>query len=245
MLFPGPSRDDCLTTKRGPCLRTHGWTWRPVFGLLACLLCWDARAGWADVQAGATRRSFSAAERKRLSDGELVTRPAALQQGSADLIGGVSYQVIEAPQHVVWQALVDIPRYHRMMPRVIEARVVEQQGTHCKLQMRQGEAGLLEISYVLDVDYERSSGDIRFRVDPKQPHDLQAAWGFYNVRPYGKRTLLTYGIMADLGRGLMARMLGKGVQSWMLKTPWMVKRFVEGSGRWIYDWSTPEPPVPG
>ena len=75
-------------------------------------------------------------------------------------------------------------------------------------------------------------------MDQDRPHDLRAAWGFYTVRPYGNGTLLVYGIMADLGGGFISALVQDAVHEWMLKTPWMIKRFVEGSGRWIYKWKS-------
>jgi hypothetical protein len=79
----------------------------------------------------------------------------------------------------------------------------------------------------------------------RRPHDLRAAWGFYNVRPYadGKKTLLAYGVMADIGMGPVGALIGDDVHEWLLKVPWTVKRFVEGSGRHIYKeaWQ-PKPP---
>ena len=72
-------------------------------------------------------------------------------------------------------------------------------------------------------------------MDENRPHEIDAAWGFYTVRPYkGGRTLLAYGVMADLGDGLLRRLMRDSVHEWMLKVPWMVKQFVENSGRWIY-----------
>ena len=43
-----------------------------------------------------------------------------------------------------------------------------------------------------------------------------------------------YGIMADLGGGLLSNVFGDEIHEWMLKTPWMVKRFVESGGGNLY-----------
>jgi hypothetical protein len=63
---------------------------------------------------------------------------------------------------------------------------------------------------------------------------VRAAWGFYNLRPHGEGTLLAFGIMADIGDGLLTALVRPQVHEWMMKVPWMVKRFVEGSGRKLY-----------
>jgi hypothetical protein len=191
-------------------------------------------------------RDFSREERASLEAGALVSRPVSERRGSLELMGGTSYQVIDAPLRVVWSALLDTSHYHRMMPRVLEARVVKDDAHERTVFMRQG-AGPLEKTYYLSVRIHEERGDITFSVDERRPHDLRAAWGFYTVRPYadGKKTLLAYGVMADIGAGALGILVREDVQEWLLKVPWTVKRFVEGSGRHIYKkaWQSPAEPA--
>jgi hypothetical protein len=118
---------------------------------------------------------------------------------------------------------------------VIEAKVVRDEAHERTVFMRQG-AGPFERTYYLTVRMYEERGDITFSVDERRPHDLRAAWGFYTVRPYadGKKTLLAYGVMADIGLGALGALMRGDVHEWLLKVPWTVKRFVEGSGRHIY-----------
>jgi hypothetical protein len=194
----------------------------------------------AIVSAGnGSQRDFSTEERASLAAGGLVSRPMLERRGTLDLMGGTSYQVIDAPLKVVWNALLDTSHYHRMMPRVLEARLVQAGPRERTVFMRQG-AGPFERNFYLAVHIHEELGDITFSVDEKRPHDLRAAWGFYNVRPYaeGKKTLLAYGVMADLDVGGLGSWLRGDVHEWLLKVPWTVKRFIEGSGRYLYktDW---------
>ena len=180
-------------------------------------------------------RDFSNEERASLDAGALVSRPMVERRGSLELRGGTSFQVIDAPLRVVWKALLDTSHYHRMMPRVIEARVVQDKANERTVFMRQG-AGPFEKTYYLTVRMYEERGDITFSIDERRPHDLRAAWGFYTVRPYadGNKTLLAYGVMADIGLGPVGALISSDVHEWLLKVPWTVKRFVEGSGRHIY-----------
>lgn len=193
--------------------------------------------GVGKVRAGFDSSSFTADEWKRLDAGELVLRPATRNQGRKRLMGGSSWQVIDAAPDVVWRALLDTKRYHRMMPQVLEARLVRARDNVRTVFLRQGEKGLVEAKYYLRVNVHESRRDITFSVDDELPHDvLRAAWGFYTVRPYREgKTLLAYGVMADIGGGLLANLVRSNVHDWMLRTPWMVKRFVEGSGRKLYE----------
>jgi ribosome-associated toxin RatA of RatAB toxin-antitoxin module len=182
----------------------------------------------------ARRSDFTEAERRKLAAGELVTRRATERRGSYKLIGGTAWQVINARPAVVWRALLDTKYYRRTLPQVLEARVVEKKKNRRTLYVKQGNK-LINVFYHLEVKLYPGRRDITFAVDESRPHTLRTGWGFYTVRPYGeKRTVLAYGIMADIGEGIVSSIVRAQVHEWMLKVPWMVKRFVEGSGRWIY-----------
>jgi len=155
-------------------------------------------------------------------------------RGQQELIGGAAWQVIDARPDVVWRALLDTAHYRRFMPRLLEAKLIGERGDIRTVFIRQG-SELVDASYYMKIHVLEAQRDITFAVDESRPHDLRAAWGFYAVRPYGPdRTLLAYGIMADIGGGILTGMLKGSIHEWMLKVPWLVKRFVEGSGRWIY-----------
>ena len=189
----------------------------------------------APVIAAADREDgLTLSERKQLERGELVQRAVRETRGKLDLLGGTSWQVIDAPADRVWRALLDVPRYPRMLPRVLEARVVNDVDGTRTVFVRQG-AAFIDTTYHLKVQVDAAQHDMTFALDDKRPHRVRAAWGFFSVRPYGQgRTLLTFGIMADPGEGLIAAAMRGLVQDWMLKSPWMIKRFVEGSGQWLY-----------
>jgi ribosome-associated toxin RatA of RatAB toxin-antitoxin module len=172
----------------------------------------------------------------RLNAGALVQRPATRMHGGVKLMGGSSWQLINASPDVVWRALLDTQYYHRMMPQVLEAKLIAEQADQRTVFMRQGAAGLIETTYYLNVKVDAARRGIRFSVDDRRPHDIvEAVWGFYSVRPHADgKTLLAYGVMADIRGGILASVMRSTMHEWMLRTPWMIKRFVEGSGRWIY-----------
>lgn len=200
-------------------------------GLAFLLVTLVASLTRADVPTG---DALTREELASLARGELVVRPVAERRGRFELMGGTSWQVIQASPNVVWQALLDTQHYPKMLPRVLEARLVIAAGDERTVFVRQG-AAFVQTTYYLKLKHDEARGDVRFALDDTRPHGIAAAWGFYSVRPYrGGRTLLTYGIMADIGRGIVNFVIRETVHEWMLRTPWMVKRFVEGSGRWIY-----------
>ena len=212
---------------------------RPTFGLVSLCAALSLAVALTQVpsaSAGVDGSSFTPEEWRKLDAGQTVIRPATRTQNGLRLMGGSSWQVIDAAPSSVWRALLDTSRYHKMMPEVLEARLVRGDANERTVFMRQGSRGLMEARYYLKVRVYEDRQDITFAVDEQKPHEqLKAAWGFYTVRPYkGGRTLLAYGIMADIGEGLLAGVVRNEVHEWMLKTPWLVKRFLEGSGRRLY-----------
>jgi hypothetical protein len=199
--------------------------------VLATALC----ASRAAAGSGHESDDFSSDELQRLDDGELVERKVEEDRGDLRLMGGTSWQVIDAAPAVVWAALQDTAHYSRMLPQLREARVVRDAGDSRTLYLRHG-SSIAQTSYYLDVRVDRGRRSMTFRVDETRAHGIRAAWGFYAVRSYTNgRSLLVYGVMADIGDGLVTALLRSTVHEWMMKVPWMVKRFVEGSGRGLYD----------
>ncbi len=177
---------------------------------------------------------FTADERAQLAKGELVTRPLRRATAGLDLIGGSSWQVIDADVDVVWRALQDTPRYTRLLPRVLEARVVESHEGERDVYIHQGKWPIF-VTYYLIVRSHAETRDLRFELDQNRPHSADAAWGFFRLVPYGRgRTLLAFGIAADVGRGIIAAVARGTIQKWMLRVPSSVKKFLENGGKTLY-----------
>jgi ribosome-associated toxin RatA of RatAB toxin-antitoxin module len=205
-------------------------------GLLAWLSVLSIPSAIDIARADVDSSQLTREELGRLQAGELVQRPSVKMRAGVKLMGGSSWQLINASPEIVWRALLDTPHYPRMMPQVIEARLVATRDDQRTVFMRQGSAGLLEAKYHLKVKVDAVRRGLTFSVDERLPHEVvEGVWGFYNVQPYGERqTLLAYGVMADIRGGVLGGVLRGSMHEWMLRTPWMIKRFVEGSGRWIY-----------
>lgn len=213
-------------------LASHCRQSRLVLALVAlvCVLC----MGHGLALAAPKPRPLTTQERQRLERGELVTRPTIERRGSLRLVGGTSWQVINAKPSAVWQAVLDTTRYHRMLPRVRYAKLTQKSANQRTVYVMHS-AGLVDASYYLKVKTYPERWDVTFTLDDSRPHSIRAAWGYYSVRPHGNgKTLLAYGAMVDVGDGVVAGITRSTVQEWALKVPWMIKRFVEGSGRWIY-----------
>jgi hypothetical protein len=207
-----------------PALRSAGL-------LLACVAIALAPASYASAQVEVTSRPLDGAERARLAQGRLVVRSTTQSRGPLELVGGVSYQVIDASPDEVWGALEDTNEWRRMLPQVAESRQVASRGSERTVYLRQAQ-GPISASYYLRATYASTTHDLTFSLDTERPHDIRAAWGFMTVRPYGEgQTILCYGAMVDIGNGLLTSMVRGTMHEWLLKVPSTVKRYVEGRGR--------------
>lgn len=221
-----------MSLVRAPLLFSRPRVCFALVGVTCVALCMVLCIGRA--LAAPNPRPLTAEEWRSLGRDELVTHPTIERRGSLRLIGGSSWQVIDAKPSAVWQAVLDTSRYHRMLPRVNYAKLLQKSARERTVFVTHT-VGMSDVSYFLKVKTYPERWDVTFALDDTRPHDIRAAWGFYSIRPYGNgKTLLSYGAMIDVGDGLIASLVRTNVQEWALKVPWMIKRFVEGSGRWIY-----------
>jgi len=175
----------------------------------------------------ASQREFSKREKRDLEAGELVVRPTNERRGSLKLIGGTSWQLIEAPTSAVWRTVLDTGHYRRFLPQVKDVRLVRKREEKRTLFIRHGN-DLLSICYYLDMNVHPDRREVSFRVSPRPECAVKAGWGFYLIRPHGNdETVLVYGIMADIGDGIVPSLMRDHIHEWMLKVPWMVKRLLE------------------
>jgi len=159
--------------------------------------------------------------------------------GTANLVGGNSWQLIGSPPEIVWKALLDTYHYRRTLPAVLEATLVKDRGNQRIVFLRQG-SGLIQVTNYLRLSIRADRKEMDFCIEEKLPHSIKTGWGFFAIRPYGKgNSVLAYGVMVDVGNNLIAEIVKGSTREWMLKVPWLVKKFVEGSGRWLYR----QPPV--
>jgi hypothetical protein len=179
---------------------------------------------------------FSALELADLQAGKLVRRESVEKRGSLHLVGGSSWQLIGARPEVVFRALLDTHKYTHMLPAVTGSHLLDE-GPGTRVVRLEHKRGPIGVSYEVRARFYPERGDITFLLEHGNKGAPRAAWGFFSVRPYGRDlTLLSYGVMADPGEGIIVGLLRGVVQDWMLQVPRQVKKFVESSeGRARYN----------
>jgi ribosome-associated toxin RatA of RatAB toxin-antitoxin module len=173
-------------------------------------------------------------DKKLLVSGELVVKQKSEQQGSLKLIGGQSWQIVDVPVDIAWQAVADLSRYKRFIPLATESDVKHQAGNEADLAMRQ-QWGPIDVRYVFQTTLDPDGRSMVFRVDHSQDHDIRAGWGFMRVRPFkGNRTLVSFGALVDIGDGVFVSIIRPAVRRDLLRVPFYFKRHLEGDGRMLY-----------
>lgn len=213
-----------------------GFSSRLVVTALAAMVAAAVAIGGvpdADAQQRTARGEpapFSRAEQARLSRGSLVTRSSVRARGQLRLIGGTSWQVVRQPADVVWRAVNDTSRYPDMLPRVSEARVVSRERGGRTVYVRHGGGGV-DARYYLRARVDGGRKDMRFGLDDRRPHTIRAAYGFLTVRAWRPgQSLITYGVMADVGTGVLVGLLRPTIHAWILRVPQTMKQFIETRG---------------
>jgi hypothetical protein len=182
---------------------------------------------------------LTSAERTRLEAGEMVSRPSSQRRGAMSLIGGASFQVINLPQDVLWRALSDPAAYQHMLPQVVSSQQVAQQAATRTVRIHH-HRGLVDVDYCVRMTYQERDGLVLFQLDESRHHDIRAGWGYIRIRPWSEgRTLVSFGVLVDVGGGIIAGLLRPTFQEWLLKIPLTMKWYVEGRGRARYAHAAP------
>lgn len=190
--------------------------------LLAALVAFAALVAPAAARAD----GLSDAEMARLSRRETVIREQTLERGDRRYVGGVTYTLLDAPATEV-AALIDNPEsLRRVLPRTKTARIVGRDQGDALIELVQG-TSMMEATYTIRM--RRSAGESRFWLEPSHPHGIDDAWGFFRYQPFvtpagEERVLLTYGVLVDVGPGVVRELFEERLRSALLSVPQLVRR---------------------
>lgn len=172
-------------------------------------------------------------ETARLARRETVIREKTLERGERRWVGGITYTVVDASPAEITSILDNVDSLKRVLPRTKRARLVGTSSGDRLVELVQGNA-LMEAAYTIRV--RRESREIRFWLDPSRPHGIDDAWGFFRYEPFiggsgEPRVLLTYGVMVDVGPGIVRNLFEERLRAALLSVPQLVRRQVALSRR--------------
>jgi carbon monoxide dehydrogenase subunit G len=172
----------------------------------------------------AAAREFTPAEAARLRAGGLVVRREQVTRQGAHLIGGFSWQRVDADVDAVWKTMTDTRAYPQFLPAVTSVTRKEKVGSERRLHI-QHKTLLVETGYCVLVRSDPAQHAFTFRLDRTRDAAINDAWGELRVTAYeGGSSVVSLAIMADLGSGLIARLVRSQVHQWMLRIPEQLAR---------------------
>lgn len=151
--------------------------------------------------------------------GSTVARTQVFERAGRRYVGGVTYSVFDAQADELVALLDDVNGWRRILPKTRGVRRVGSGSSagDFLLEVTHGSA-IVQVTYTLRV--HREGNVVRFWMDPARPHDIEDAWGFFRSDPLdGGRTLVTYGILIDMGDGLLRNLFEDRVRSLALTVP--------------------------
>jgi len=176
---------------------------------------------------GAAVPSFTAKERAALMAGGVVPRPMRFQHRGGRYIGGVSYQIVNAPPEVVYATLSTVSLLPETLPNTFAARRVDEADSIRRVELTQGNA-FVRATYTVCVVADPMESRIQFWLDPERPHGIADAWGYFRAQPLGAdRSLVAVAVALNLGSGLARLLFEDAVQTVALATPHHIREFVE------------------
>jgi hypothetical protein len=188
-----------------------------------------ALAAWAFVASataspGARADDLTANETADLVRGTAVVRPTQVERWGRHYVGGVSYALIDARADEVARLLDDVGTWQRILPRTRSARLVGFDGEDPLVVVTHGTA-LVQACYTIRV--HREGSEVRFWMDPSRRHDIEDVWGFLRIEPLGGgQSLVSYGVLVDMGPGLLRDLFEDRVRALALSVPERVRGLV-------------------
>ncbi len=169
---------------------------------------------------------FTPDERALLLAGELVSRDMSRREGDDHLFGGSSWQRVHAPIDRVWQTVTDPSAYPRLIPSLERVRVVEAR-EHERVLLMHHSYAIASTDYYAIMRIDDAHHRIEFELDRSRPHDVRSGRGFVSLSPYHGDTIVAWGMLADVGAGMLQQVFGPFLNQWLLLPPRCVRDEVE------------------
>ena len=172
----------------------------------------------------AQAEGLSEAETARLMRGEAVSRAQQVDRGRQHYVGGVTYEIVDAAPQDLSALVDDVASWRRFLPRTRDVQRVGERAGDALVEMTHGST-LLQVAYTLR--FHRDGNEVRFWMDRTRAHDIDDVWGFLRAEPMADgRTLLTWGILVDMGPGILRDLFEPRVQALALAVPERVRDVV-------------------
>ncbi len=172
---------------------------------------------------------LSSTEKLRLARGEMLVEPTTLERDGHHFVGGVSYRIVDADWSRLSRILRDTRRYPELFPRTKSA-VLERVDKAGRAHVRFTHGmGIFSGSYSAVLAFQDRGRYCWFHVDRGADNVIEDGWGFIRLTPLpGGRTLVTYGVVFDLGDSPLRGLFEAKIQRAALDFP---RRLADAAAR--------------
>jgi hypothetical protein len=160
---------------------------------------------------------LSIPETERLYRGQTVVRTQTLDRAGRHYVGGVTYALLDADADEVARLFDSVEAWRRVLPEIRSTRAAGTAGDDPLIEVTHGNA-IIQATYTMRV--HRDARSARFHLEPRRRHDIEDVWGFLRAEPLADgRTVLTYGVLIDMGPGLLRNLFEDRVRETALTVP--------------------------
>jgi hypothetical protein len=167
------------------------------------------------------RAEFTADDAARLARGEMVTEESDYVRGYDQFVGGVSYLIVPQRWERLSETARDVKKLPVVLPYVKSIKLLRVAPSGRATVRVEHQFGIMPAGYTVVYEFKDGGRFGRFWLDPTADNSLHDAWGFVRLTPIGdgSRTLVTVGILFDLGAGLFRNLFESRIKHLVLALP--------------------------
>jgi hypothetical protein len=175
---------------------------------------------------------LSAEQHQTLRGGGRVEEFVELDRQGQRYVGGVSYALVRAEPRQVFDVLNQLTTLSVVLPSTRSTRIVERSDNWVRVELEQGNS---VVSTTFTVYFQQQATEspndpreVRFWLDPSQPHSIDDVWGFFRASRYdSEHSLVSVGALVNLGPGLIRMLFEERIQRAILRMPNRIRDTVE------------------
>jgi hypothetical protein len=185
------------------------------------LLASAVAVAFALSPASAARADEDAAANAAIARGELVISTTRYEPSDRNhFVGGVSYLVVDLPAEQLSRVARDVSRAGELLPQVESAKLLSIGPTGIARVHLTHKLGVAHGGYTVQMMFTEHGLFGRFWLERTEDSALVDGWGFIRLQPLGpSRTLITYGLLFDLGDGFLRTFFETRIRDAALRYP--------------------------
>lgn len=159
--------------------------------------------------------------RAELDTSNTMVYRTSLERGDRRLVGGIVYALLPVSAARAYALLRERERFVSFFPKLRSTRLVGEMPPDLFVEFEHGGA-TFHTRHTLRIRFTDADRSVKFWLEPRFPHDVRDAWGYLNFSEDPsdpKKSVLTYGVLVDMGLGLFDMVIEDRVRALLLSVP--------------------------